>query len=369
MQDATHAATEHGGEPGRQIGTLFSSEEWWRDRYIELEERGYRLRTRYSPSWQPSWKRTGQPFFSAEDGQPMLLRAAMDASRVADGKQVMLKKLLEEDGSQELAIIKTFSSPDLATDPRNHCVPLLDLIELPDSGHPKLMAMPYLRRFDKPRFQTYGEFVSFFSQICEGLQFMHERNVAHRDCTANNIMLDPTRMYPRGFHPVQINRSKDFKGRAMRYTRTATAPRYYLIDFGLSRQYASRDVMEMPLRGGDKTAPEHQTPGRQCNPFQTDIYYLGNLVHEEFIRKYLGFEFMEGLVERMTNEDPAKRPTIEEVLASFTRIRESMSASKLRSTITSIKDPALFTAFRHTRQAVRTAQYVILRKPAIPDPR
>jgi hypothetical protein len=28
------------------------------------------------------------------------------------------------------------------------------------------MVMPFLRPFNKPRFQTFGEFVSFFTQIC-----------------------------------------------------------------------------------------------------------------------------------------------------------------------------------------------------------
>ncbi|KAH9970470.1 hypothetical protein BJV74DRAFT_867045 [Russula compacta] len=42
------------------------------------------------------------------------------------------------------------------------------------------MVMPFLRPFNDPRFQTYGEFVAFFMQISEGLKFMHERRVAHR---------------------------------------------------------------------------------------------------------------------------------------------------------------------------------------------
>ena len=96
-------------------------------------------------------------------------------------------------------------------------------------------------------------------------------------------MFDPSEMYPEGFHPIQMNRKRNFKGSAERYTRTERPPRYYLIDFGLSRRYTSRDVLDEPLRGGDRSAPEHQ--GRRlCNPFHTDIYYLGNLVREEFIQ-------------------------------------------------------------------------------------
>jgi hypothetical protein len=128
---------------------------------------------------------------------------------------------------------------------------------------------------------------------------MHERNVAHRyepyiclrrlqsdsslsDCTANNVMLDPSQMYPSGFHPVKMNRKKNFKGKATAHTRTQRPPLYIFIDFGLSRQYPSREVVDYPLRGGDKTAPEHQSY-RPSNPFHTDIYYIGNLVRDHFM--------------------------------------------------------------------------------------
>ena len=96
-------------------------------------------------------------------------------------------------------------------------------------------------------------------------------------------MFDPSEMYPQGFLPTQVDRSKNFKGRAKRHTRTQRPPRYYLIDFGLSRQYRSRKALDIPPRGDDESAPEHQN-ATQCNPFYTDIYYLGNLVGQEFIQ-------------------------------------------------------------------------------------
>lgn len=58
---------------GREIGTLFESEQWWRDHYHEIETKGYQLRPRYRPDWQPSWKRSGKDFFLMEDGQVTLV--------------------------------------------------------------------------------------------------------------------------------------------------------------------------------------------------------------------------------------------------------------------------------------------------------
>jgi hypothetical protein len=102
-------------------------------------------------------------------------------------------------------------------------------------------------------------------------------------------MLDPSGMYPESFHPIALNRSKDFRKKAKAYSRTQRPPRYLLIDFGLSRQYdpANGPPLEKPLRGGDKSAPEHRDRDTPCNPFPTDIYYLGNLVRVQFIQVLL----------------------------------------------------------------------------------
>ena len=133
---------------------------------------------------------------------------------------------------------------------------------------------------------------------------MHENNVAHRfvafsahvhaldmtisDCTAGNLMLNPSNMYPESFHPAEMSRSKDFSRKAKWYSRTRRPTNYLLIDFGLSRQYdpANGPPLDIPYQGGDKSAPEHQDQdlGKLCNPFPTDVYYLGNLVREEYIQ-------------------------------------------------------------------------------------
>ena len=81
---------------------------------------------------------------------------------------------------------------------------------------------------------------------------------------------------------------------------------------------------------------------------------------------YNGFAFMKGLVDAMTDEDPWKRPKIEEVISRFSHIRASLSRFKLRSLITAKKDPSIITTFRYTRQVFRTVEYILMRKAAIP---
>ena len=107
-----------------------------------------------------------------------------------------------------------------------------------------------------------------------------------------NIMLDPINMYPNSFHPVKMERSRDFRSQAKRYSRTRRPSRYLLIDFGLSRRYdpANGPPLDQPIHGGDKSAPELQDGKTQYNPFPTDVYYLGNLVRENYmqVRSFIG---------------------------------------------------------------------------------
>ncbi|KAI0274576.1 hypothetical protein BGY98DRAFT_992681 [Russula aff. rugulosa BPL654] len=282
----------------------------------------------------------------------------MAAARRFDGKHVMLKKVFSQAEPHELRITRLFSSPPFDQDPRNHCAPLLDVIEIPNTGQ-KLMVVPLLRSIS-PRFQTFGEFVAFFAQICEGLQFMHERNVAHRDCITNNVMFDPSEIYPRGFHHTRKkNRRYAFNTKAKRFIRTKRSPRYYLLISGLSRHYTSREDLEEPFHDGGDTSSKRQGE----TPFRTDIYHLGNLVRHEFMRKYDGFEFMQDLVDEMTHVNPAERPTIEDVVTRFSCIRESQEPFKLCSRI--VSKHRLFTVFRHVKKAC--SSFCFSRRAAIPD--
>jgi len=183
-------------------------------------------------------------------------------------------------------------------------------------------------------------------------------------------MLDPSRMYPASFHPIAINRSKDFRNTAKAYSRTRRPPRYLLIDFGLSRQYdpANGPPLDEPLRGGDKSAPEHQDRVTPCNPFPTDVYYMGNLVRLQFVQKCRGFEFMEPLIADMTQEDPQKRPTAQEVVSRFVEIRRGLSIWKLRSRVVHRDEIWPMRVLRAGRHLCRTAGYILARKAAIPEP-
>jgi hypothetical protein len=100
-------------------------------------------------------------------------------------------------------------------------------------------------------------------------------------------MMDASDMYPDGFHPVKQNKNRDYKGRARNYTRTRRPPKYYFVDFGISRRYDPANVrpLEGPIIGGDKTVPEFQGDKayEDSDPFPTDVYYIGNLIRRDFL--------------------------------------------------------------------------------------
>ncbi|KAF8494059.1 hypothetical protein JB92DRAFT_2997182 [Gautieria morchelliformis] len=62
----------------------------------------------------------------------------------------------------EVGIGKFFSSEPLASDPKNHCVRLLDVLEVPEYEGMFLLVMPILRHFNQPKIFTFGEAVEFF---------------------------------------------------------------------------------------------------------------------------------------------------------------------------------------------------------------
>ena len=91
----------------------------------------------------------------------------MDATRVRDNLQVMLKALRPAEEPHELRINKFFSRPELRAIPSNHCAPLLEVIELQRPEPQTIMVFPLLRPFNEPQMQTVGEFLAFFTQICQ----------------------------------------------------------------------------------------------------------------------------------------------------------------------------------------------------------
>ncbi|KAF4577159.1 hypothetical protein EYR36_005146 [Pleurotus pulmonarius] len=361
--------------PGTKGGKLVRYEFFWRDHCNWLLSKGYRLRSRYQPDWRPSWEGTKKPWDMCTDSVLPRHPSVLDAQRSSNGELLMLKRVKKALHPHEAEIGQFFSSNTIATDSRNHCVPIYDVLEVPDDDNLIILVMPLLRDHGSPAFDTIGEAVEFFRQVFEGVQFMHQHHVAHRDIASQNVLMDAQTLYIDKYHPSRPDSKLAIDGSPRHYTRTQVPVKYYLADFGLSRQYRPEDLpaSEDVIYGSDKTVPEFET-SESCDPFPTDVYTLGNMIREEFIegsrfdKRKLGFDFMKPLITDMTQTDPSKRPTMDEVVERFEKIRKDLIPWKLRSRVVEVPESPFSKAFRNLGHWKRRIWFIARRVPPVPTP-
>lgn len=366
------------------LSDVLPREQWWVDHQPWLESIGYMLRPRFKAGWQPSWHNSKVEVLYAEDKFPATHPDLLDATRLSDGLSVMLKRVDKTCHPTEVEITTLLSSPPLASDPRNHCIPLFDVLQVPDDANMRLMVLPLLRAYDKPRFDTVGEVVDCLRQVIEGVQFLHAQKIAHRDIHLLNIMMNGDPLYAMPFHPVDKDMRRDWKGSLYpSYTRTQRPVKYHIIDFGLSIQYATLDPppSEFPILGGDKSVPEFvgDDPTKHLgglskpyNPFPADVYCVGNWICDDFLvgslsSKRLGLDFLWPLVDEMTQDDPSERPTMDQALAMFESIVARLSAWKLRSRVAKVEDNPFYDLHLSVTHWMRRVKLVALRRPAVPS--
>ncbi|EPT04679.1 hypothetical protein FOMPIDRAFT_1113111 [Fomitopsis schrenkii] len=361
-------------EDNERYGKLDNHEIFWRNRQQWLQEQGYVLRPRYRTDWKPSWLGTDKSYWDCEDGQSFALGTVLDATRESDGLRVILKTVDISLHPYEVEIGQYLMSEERAQDPRNHCVRILDVLQDPLDPEKKIIVMPLLKLFNRPEFTTVGEVVAFLKQAIEGLHFMHDNHVAHRDISLLNVMMDAVPMYSKKlWHPQDTSSNRGFTGQAKFYTRTEFPVKYFYIDFGLSRKYNPNNgpPRELPIMGGDRSVPEFQGEGYDApaDPFRTDIYYLGNTVQQAFLGRYHGLEFIEPLVADMVQTEPEKRPTIAEVESRFDELCHKLSWRQLRGRLVDKKEDAFSRAVLGIIHALQTAKCIVKRCAPVPMPR
>jgi hypothetical protein len=164
---------------------LVDYELFWRNNYEWLKAQGYLLRPRYEPNWKPSWEGTDKSWDECEDASMIWVSLSKlerfpelslvkfsqinDATRISDGTVIALKKIKEHVHPHEVDIALLFSAEPLVSDPTNHCTPVYEVLRNPDDQEHVLLVMPFLREFDDPRFDTFGEAVECFRQLFEVL--------------------------------------------------------------------------------------------------------------------------------------------------------------------------------------------------------
>ncbi|TFY71462.1 hypothetical protein EVG20_g1530 [Dentipellis fragilis] len=317
---------------------LRRTERQWRKIQPWLQSQGYLLRPRFKPGWTPSWQpEAGGKEINMETREDSIphqnvnASTTIDAFRILDGTHVCLKRIpCRAEDSAELSIAQYLSQPEQRKDARNHAVPLLDVIRAPDHC---FLVLPFYRTLisRKGRLNTVGEGFDL------GLAYLHELRIAHRDCSAGNILMDADRMFPHGFH--LDNAQFDMRGRRISKVRTRTqigGVRYYLIDFGEAVKIGPSDSVLIDIRSKASIhAPETLGKSRPpYDPFKADIYTMGETYRKILIDGYKGyFDVLVPLINGMAATDPNARPTITEAMEQFSKIKASYSRTALHARV------------------------------------
>ncbi|KAF5379491.1 hypothetical protein D9615_006618 [Tricholomella constricta] len=322
------------------MGKRLEQEEFWVEHYNFLLSHGYQLRPRYHPDWVPSWIRAVQPanlnYLDYEDSVQLILHADLnDAIRVQDGSKVVLKYV--DRSSKETAIATALGE---IAHPRNHCVPVLALLPLPGitelDPRNALLVMPQLIPFAMLPFCFVGEFAEAMWQFVEGLQTLHICRIAHRDACYFNLMMDGSKVVPKGSHFVRPKSHTGILRDTIEWhTRWSVRPnKYYFIDFGLSTRYMKGVELETQVGriGQDRSVPEFAFPLSPFpyNPFKLDIYQLGNALLT-VVEQYDGLEPFLALLKPMTSQYPEDRPALSEVLSQLNDFTPEMLECRVKS--------------------------------------
>lgn len=89
----------------------------------------------------------------------------MDAQRLSDGQTVFLKHTSKS--SPEVEIGQYFSSHELRNDPRNHCLPILEVLRQESDPDNVIIVIPWLRRIDSPDPASVRECIDLVKQTLE----------------------------------------------------------------------------------------------------------------------------------------------------------------------------------------------------------
>ncbi|KAJ6473791.1 kinase-like domain-containing protein [Mycena sanguinolenta] len=301
-------------------------EQFWVESYEFLLSRGYQLRPRYHPQWVPSWGKRHPIAHECDDWLVSYNTNALEALRIKDNRRVVLKRVKEK----ELEIFRRLDA--LRSDARNHTIPLLDVIPFGGTEW-TFVVMPYCRRFNSPPFHCREEFVDAMTQYIEGLQFMHEHNIVHFDIAPQNMVMEESRLIPKGSHWYDPDSHSGFHGHFFSWkNRCSLRPtiQYYYIDFGLSKHFP-RGKESARIAVTLRTFPmiPELSLTVPYNPFYVDIFQLG-LAMSQIIDEYPALEDFRSIAASLTVDNPHARATLEDALKQLNSVRDQMLPSLRR---------------------------------------
>ncbi|KAK7467097.1 hypothetical protein VKT23_004157 [Stygiomarasmius scandens] len=166
-------------------------------------------------------------------------------TRIIDGIQVIVKAVSLQ--SREFEIISFLSSPPVRAQSMNHCIPVLDLIQVCEDNTALIVMEEWSSQLipdDGPC--SLGLFLDAIRQCIEHAAFMHRHHIAHLDISLHNLVTD-------------------YKGH------------YAYIDFELSRRFESTNAQIFGYYRGTEVPPECEKK-KYIDPYKVDVWALAVLI-------------------------------------------------------------------------------------------
>ena len=99
--------------------------------------------------------------------RPQWYKVTTDATRFSDDRIAVIKKVKTSDHPIEEQIFRFLMDTPQSIDPRDHSVPVYDVLQSPIDQDVILLVMPYLVPVEQYRFATGGEVMEYFRQLFE----------------------------------------------------------------------------------------------------------------------------------------------------------------------------------------------------------
>ncbi|KAF8509665.1 kinase-like domain-containing protein, partial [Hysterangium stoloniferum] len=245
-------------------------------------------------------------------------------------RRLIIKAISPYQNASEIDIITYLNFPRLRSSPHNHTIPLIEQFRL---GGWHFMVMPLWNMTFAPYLVwQVDDYFRRSIQCLEGLDFMHDHGIAHRNICIRNIVYnqDGTQeTAPLGcrLQPI-ISKWK---------------VQLAYIDFGISRKFlASSDptswVVCESTEPNPFTAPEvvKAMQGEiEYRALPADVYSLGRVwqyaINDHSRERTYALEMLQqkapqymDLINAMLHEDPEERPTAKEALLTLKHIRRKL---------------------------------------------
>ncbi|KAI0780837.1 kinase-like domain-containing protein [Trametes elegans] len=277
---------------GFRLDTIKDVKEWYHDYWAGLRSQGHSV-SKDLPGYIRACRGQDENELCRDDGLPERL---FRGTQCSTGMKVVIKAvhLL----SREYDVIRFLSRPALRTDPMNHCIPILDLIEAPREKLAFIVMEEWSSQLVADTPCNLAHFLNALRQCIEHIAFMHAHRIAHLDVSLRNILTD-------------------YQGH------------YACIDYELSTRYDGVAHPRVCNPRGTEIPPDLERH-EWCDPYKVDVYALGVLLLRAM--ELTGYEVPElhTLVKPMIRSKSDQRPTAQQVLSTFNAIGARIPSSRLR---------------------------------------